>query len=517
MRATLVCVLCLLGPVTAEEALDAALLKLRTAPRAETDATIEALLASKPDRAAVLTRLGKPFGVAAGKAGWIQLEATDEKGVTRPFELYVPESIVGKVEPVPLVVALHGGVSRPEFVDTPGQRSAAALWVASADTEGFVIACPAGRADCVWWTEAGAAHVRAVIRETKRRAPIDDDAVFGTGFSDGGSGCYYLAMAEPVPFAGFLPMNGHPAVASRASGKPLYIGNLRTLPNFVAMTQDDGLYPAVSILPHLQAAMQAGARMHIVSYPRGGHRPVYFDEQRAAFERLVTDTPRDPHPREFSWKCADPAQGRVAWAEVLAIGVSEQDPAATPDINVMSVPGRVRIGISVDQKFSGEGVRVTAVSRGMLAEQLKLQVGDVVVSMDGKGIGGLGDLRVALAKKKFGDDVALVVKRGEESVAGKGRFPAFKSEPIYLRDKPTAEFALQSEGNRVVVRCRNVRRFRLRLPPVLFGDGEFALAVNGARVEPRMRVLSLEDILRDYAQNADSGRVFGREAIVSVP
>jgi|GEM_PF-1863528 len=517
MRATAVFLLFVLGPVCADDALESALSRLRTASPKETAGAVKAVLAAKPDRAAVLARLQKPFAVAATEAGWRTMSATDIHGVTRPFELYVPESLVGKVEPVPLVVAMHGGVSRPEFLENPGQRGTAALWVKSADAEGFVLACPAGRTDCVWWSDAGAAHVRAVIREAKRHAPIDDDAVFGTGFSDGGSGCYYLAMAEPRHFAGFLPMNGHPAVAASASQKQLYVGNLRALPNFVAMTQDDQLYPAVTVLPHLQAAMQAGARMHIVNYPRGGHRPVYFEEQRAAFVQFVLGTPREALPRAFNWKCAAAGQGGIAWAEVLSIGASDSDPEASADRNVMSTAGRVRIGISVDQAFEGAGVRITEVSKGTLAETLKLASGDVIESMDGKAIGGLTDLRRALSGKKYGDSVALTVARGEEKLDVAGAFPKFTPSPIYRRSTPTAEFALQSEGNRVVVRARNVRRFRLRLHSELFGDGAIALAVNGQRIEPKIRELSLEEIVRNYAREADAGRVHGRDVTVDIP
>lgn len=516
MRTTLACLLFVLGPVCAEDALDAALSKLRTVSRADTDAAVRAVMERKPERAAVLARLKRPFAVAAQQAGWQALSAVDEKGVARPFEMYVPESLVGKVEPVPLVIAMHGGVSRPEFIATPGQRSTAALWVQSADAEGFILACPAGRADCVWWSDAGVRHVRAVIREAKRQAPIDDNAIFGTGFSDGGSGCYYLAMAEPRHFAGFLPMNGHPAVAASASRKDLFVENLGVLPQFIAMTQDDQLYPAITVLPHLEEAIKAGARMHIVNYPRGGHRPVYFEEQRAAFARFVTDTPREEHPRTFRWKCADPAQGRVAWAQILAVGKSEEDPAASLDRNVVSMPGRVRIGISVDQAFEGEGVRITQVSKKTLAESLKLAAGDVIVGMDEQAIGGLADLRRALGGKKYGDAVALSVVRNEEKLEVSGRFPEFTPQPIYRRDGIRAEFALQSEGQQITIRCRNVRRLRLLLPDELFGAEPIAVTVNGKPVVPALREIPVEEILRAYASDADSGFVHGREATIDV-
>jgi len=113
--------------------------------------------------------------------------------------------------------------------------------------------------------------------------------------------------------------------------------------------------------------------------------------------------------------------------------------------------------------------------------------------------------------------VALTVARGEEKLDVAGAFPKFTPSPIYRRSTPTAEFALQSEGNRVVVRARNVRRFRLRLHSELFGDGAIALAVNGQRIEPKIRELSLEEIVRNYAREADAGRVHGRDVTVDIP
>ena len=517
MRSILAVLLILAVVARAEDKLEDALSALRAAPADGREAAVQAVLSLKPDRAAVLTALRKPLVAPATQAGWRLLKATDEKGVTRPFEIYIPESLVGTSEPVPLLVHMHGGVSRPAYPALPGQQSSGARWVASADEHGFVIVAPAARADCVWWTAPGAAHVRAVIREAKRLGPIDDNAIVGTGFSDGGSGAYYLAMAEPEPFAAFIPMNGHPSVASGASREQLYLANMVRTPLFVTMTQDDQLYPAASVLPHMRVALAAGVPIHLVSYPRGGHRPVYFDEQRGALVRFLTDTPRDPSPRELQWRCATPRLGRVSWMAIEEIGPSDSDGAAEEDLNVTSTPGRVRIGVGVDREFDGGGVRITTVSKDSLAAKIALQAGDVIVEMDGKKIGGLGDLSALLRKKRLGDQASITVRRGEETLEKKGQFPPFVPRPVYLRKAPTASLALTSEGNRIIVRSRNVRGFRLSLPADLFGDGAVALAVNGKRIQPEMREIPLEEILGRYAREADSGRVYGREAIVKVP
>jgi len=513
MRNALIGLLLAVVPVRADDLLPG----LRTAPSGEVDAVVRAILETRPETAEIVARLSKALPVTVRTTGWSNAEATDEHGVTRPFEYYVPKSIAGKSEPVPLLVHMHGGVARPDWFPNPGQRSTGGMWIESAEAEGFVVAFPSGRNDCMWWSEAGVANVRAVIREVKRHAPIDDDAIVGTGFSDGGSGSYYLAMAEPEPFAAFLPLNGHFEVASGASRENLYLDNLARTPLFIAATQDDPLYPAASLLPHVRAAMEAGASLHVVSYPRGGHRPVYFTEQRAAMTRFIVDTPRNPLPRAIHWRCAKPRLGRVDWLEVTAIGASDADPAAEEDVNVMSTPGRVRIGISLDAAYEGEGVRVDRVTEDSLAAEIGLQSGDVLVAMDKKPIKGFPGLRALLDAKGHGDAFAFTVRSGETTREVEGRFPAFVARPAYARAGLTARIDLESEGNRIDVRCRNVREFRLRLAPALFGDGEIALTVNGKAVAPRIEILPLEAILRGYARDADSGRVFTRVATVVLP
>jgi len=502
--------LCLLAivPVRADDLL----VRLRTAPAGEAGEAVQAVLDAGREPSEIVAALAKPVEVPAAEPGWHEAEAKDENGVARPFEFYVPKSIGAK--PAPLLVHLHGGVSRPEWFPNPGRRSTGRMWVESAEEHGFILAFPYGRRDCTWWSAAGAANVRAVIREMKRRAPVDDDAILGTGFSDGASGCYYLALAEPDPFAAFLPLNGHFAVAARASDENLYLQNLQT-PLFIAQTQDDPLYPAASLLPHVAAAMNAGAPVHLVSYPAGGHRPAYFEEQAAAMARFVAGQKRIALPRSIRWRCATPRLGRVAWLEITRIGESDSDPEPAGDVNVMSTPGRVRVGISLDMEHEGEGVRIDRVTENSLAAKCGMKPGDVLVALDGEPVRGFAGLRALLGKKSHGDAVSFALRRADGDVAVEGRFPPFEPSPVYRREGATAEIDLQSEGNRVVVRCRNVRSFRLWLSPRLF-RGDLALAVNGRRVTPDVKEIPLDAVLRRYAREADRGRVFTRVATVAV-
>jgi len=381
---------------------------LRAAAPAERAGLIDKIVAAKPALADVVTRLKAGLPCKALAPGWHALQATDVAGTQRPYQVYIPKSLAGNSEPAALLIHMHGGVSRPDYTQEMGQVGAGQLWIPVAEEHGFVVAFPLGREDCVWWIDAGVAHVRAVIRDVKRHAPIDDDRIVATGFSDGGSGSFHLALAAPDPFAGFLPLNGHPAVAARASGKQLYLRNIGQTRMFVAMTQDDQLYPARQVLPHLDLAMKEGARLLLISYPSGGHRPVYFEEQRAAFARFVADTHRDATPQEFTWLCGETETGAFRWAEILEIGAAQGDAKKLPDLNIMSTPGRVRLGVGL----ATDSLEVTRVVDNSVAAAIGMKVGDVIAGMDDKALADTGALLAALQKKAFGDPVELAVRRG---------------------------------------------------------------------------------------------------------
>ena len=513
-----VLILVFLARLGSAESLEEALAALRRASAAESKAAIEAVLAKRPDLGRIELILENGVPVRKAESGWHLLQATDEAGETRPYQLFVPESLKADGGSVPLLVSMHGGVARARFTTALGQVGYGAQWTADAEKEGFVIAYPLGRRDCTWWSLAGLRHIRATIRDVKRRAPIDDDRIVATGFSDGGSGAYFLALAAPDLFSGFLAMNGHPAVAASASRLPLYLRNLKERPVFAAMTQDDPLYPAKSVLPHLQAAIEFGAAVRITSYPRGGHRPVYWGEQRAAFNRFVMDTEREALPDEIHWWCADTALGRIGWIAVEQIGPGAGDADALPDLNVESRPGRVLLGVSVDQTHPGPGVRVTAVSAKSLAAAIEMKPGDVIVGLDGARIGDLGDLRDALQAKSHGDKIALDLRRGDETVSLTGRLPAFEPRPLYLRTGPTARLSATVDNNVVDVISRNVRAFTIRLARRQFDLSEdVVVRVNGKELLRARPVANPELLLRGYAESADAGRLFAAELRIEVP
>ncbi|MCI0340405.1 MAG: PDZ domain-containing protein [Planctomycetales bacterium] len=482
-------------------------------------AAVEAALALRPS-VEEIGRALRSLPSPKTAAGWTATLATDERGASRPYLLYVPAAVARDRKPAPLLVYLHGGISRNDFPSEGEGKSYGEMWTASADRHGIVLAVPLARADCAWWTDAGAAHVRAAVRDAKRRAPVDDDRVLAAGFSHGGSGCWYLALAAPDPFAGFIPMNGHPAIASQGSSRQLYLENLRATPLFVAHTQDDTDFPLTTLLPHLDAAIALGSPLRRLVHPEGGHSPAYFQPHEEEFAKFVLEARREPHAREVSWRAAHVETGRRHWLEVEELGAAAGDAPEEPDRNVEIATGRVLLGITVDQAFAGPGVRVTAVNAGSIAEALGVRPGDAIVTLDGKPVGGLTDLRRLLLEKRAGQPISVSIRREGEKAPreSSGAVPTDKPAAVYARALRTARISARREGNAVEVVSRGVRRFRLLLSPeALDFSAEVVVRVNGTERFRGKPAPDLRRALARYAAEADARRFFPAEVVVELP
>jgi poly(3-hydroxybutyrate) depolymerase len=483
---------------------------VRLATPEQQEAAVQAVLAAKPAIAEVEVVLMSGVQVLKADAGWSRHEAPDAAGVRRPYHLYVPGRVSRSNDPSPLLVHMHGGVSRPDFTTDAEFAARTSMWTEVADRYGIVLAMPLARRDCAWWSDAGTDHVLAVIRDAKRRAPIADDAVFATGFSDGGSGAYYFALTRPDPWAGLLPLNGHPAVASVASRRQLYPQNASLTRLYCLHTADDSLYPGKSVMPHWQAFLEQGAHMRTFMYPTGDHSPSYIGEQGPLIGEWITSTRRDEVMPLVEWHTAHLETGAARWVRITRLGAVAGEAPAWPDVNVQSTAGRVRLGVVVDQDYRGGGVKLEEVRDGTPAAAMGLRPGDILHSFDGKPLRNLGGLRAALQNKNFGERLTVLVEReGHDThLELSGEIAPFTPAPVFRRTAPQASIRVEAIGNDVRVTTHHVQAFQFEVRPNLFDlDEPLEIRVNGTLMKTVTLRPSLETLVRGYAERADGGRL----------
>jgi phospholipase/carboxylesterase len=170
-------------------------------------------VASAPDSAEDAPRVGL-------------LNAHNDVGERGGFSLYVPESYTG--DPLPLVVALHGGGGHGgDFLYT---------WLREARSRGFLLLAPTSRGPT--WALQGPDvdapaldSMQAFVRE---RWAVDPERVLVTGLSDGATYSLLYGLREGAPCTHLAPISGvlHPANfgngnLARARERPIYLAHGR--------------------------------------------------------------------------------------------------------------------------------------------------------------------------------------------------------------------------------------------------------------------------------------------------
>jgi predicted esterase len=131
------------------------------------------------------------------------------------YYLYVPRS-AGKARR-PLVVMLHGGGGNLKLSFHMASRVA--------EKHGFVLVRPT-YGNGTWWTKKGAAFVREVLADVKRRCEFDEKRMAVAGVSNGGTGAWHISRKLPGTFSAVISISGAFNLSQAvkfSEGPPLYI------------------------------------------------------------------------------------------------------------------------------------------------------------------------------------------------------------------------------------------------------------------------------------------------------
>ncbi len=431
-------------------------------------------------------------------------------GTTHTILAYAP-STYAPDHAWPALVWLHGAVARDE---DGGGGIGIEMFRDEAEKKGFVLIAPSTQNGAHWWSPSGAALIRGALLDAKRRWRIDADRVALAGFSDGGSGAYHLLAHDPTPYACFLPMMGNPLV-SRILGGPVCGPNLASRPVWAVNGGQDPLYPSEKMKPVVDAMREAGADIHWIDEPESSHEPSFLERRWEEAWQFVTEHPRVALPKDVRWASAAPdVDGRFSWVEIVALDPhAPADPALEPAA-VLPVPDLTpspRLGIVLDPRFDGDGIRVGEVQDGTPAAEAGFQAGDVIVKVGDSKLEGderLGVLRTYLNVLSGGTtDGTFVVRRGDEEVEVHARPRVLDMDrapqPAELGYgvEPGIVHAKLAGPGTIEVGTRGVSRLRLHLAPELVDlSKELVVTVNGAERYRGVPVLDVATLLGEACE-----------------
>ncbi|MBD3169458.1 MAG: PDZ domain-containing protein [candidate division Zixibacteria bacterium] len=420
----------------------------------------------------------------------------------RPYIVYVPQSY-DPAKPTPMFVYLHGGVSSDEIYGPREEYVRNNRFTRMCEEHGWIGLFPFGQAGATWWDDVGIENILGQIREVKTRYNVDDDRIYMSGFSDGGSASFLFAMILPTDFAAFIPLNGHMGVGSLDGDLPTYAPNFFNTPVYTVTTFNDGLYPSKKMRETIEMARNAGADM-LYRELAGVHRFDYGDSEIPLIADFLERHPRDPFPPRIVWETGHKKYGRCRWFEITDIALEE--PAKWhADHNTTLISDRITIGFISDENYQGDGVKVDNVLNNLsLAMRMDLRKDDIIIKANDVDIHTLDDLGKFKSTINRGDEVKIVVKRGNDRVALEGRLDEPKQYLIFKRTVPSAMARVSYMANQVELEASRVKSFKVYIHPAMFNmDENITIIVEGKTVFNKKLEPDIEYMLKDYIKNRD--------------
>jgi membrane-associated protease RseP (regulator of RpoE activity) len=377
---------------------------------------------------------------------------------------------------------------------------------------------PGGWVRSLWWSATQADNLARILDRLKRTYNIDENRVYLTGISDGGTGVYYMAFKDVTPWASFVPMLGNMVVLGtpsvRAEGE-MYPGNAVNKPFYVVNTGRDPLYPAHVMAMYVDHLRKLGTPVVYRVYPELAHSTEWWENERPELESFVHDHPREPLPDTLSWQTERVDRfNRAHWLVIDRLG-SVDGERRLSDTNLLQRGRELDFGLRVNTA-ADRGRRAQEVVPGSSAFRIGLRARDRFVQANGTKVESAADLAREMEQWAAGQRVQFVVERDGERKTLEGAYEPAEVElppsPIFPRTRASGRVDVVRRGNVVEASTEGVRAFTLLLSPSIFDFRRpITVVANGrtvfeGRVEPRVATL-----LKWAARDNDRTMVFGAE------
>lgn len=248
---------------------------------------------------------------------WTLFTYSDAIG-TAPYLVYVPKRYDARKRS-PLMMYFYGGwinaplsrrwESREYLIDNPTFAPRNFL-----EEHNMVGVVPMLNGRLAPHTKGGVRAIHAILASVKSMVNVDDDRVYASGFSDGGTTCYELSRSDPTPFASLYPMNGWP-------GMKLNMRNIGNRPITGYFGEFDELYTAKNYARYFSlygASRQTGWQPVLVKGV--GHESMFYtDSVMPDIFRQVKGSVRNPFPTHIEIEGASGDLNRLDWLESISV------------------------------------------------------------------------------------------------------------------------------------------------------------------------------------------------------
>ena len=433
-----------------------------------------------------------------------------------PYVVYIPKDYDCKKK-TPLVIYLHGGVSTKVFHETPIEYAEQNYFTEYAKENNWIVVYPMGNNETAWWNLAGINNLRAQIRKLKSLYNIDDNRIYISGFSDGGSGSFHLALNAPDDFAAFYPLNGMISVGSIVTQIPVFIPNFRNRFVYAVNTDEDGLYPAKKMRDIIKLSLDADANMFYKEYWGIGHTFEYADKELPIlFDNMKTKT-RNIFPPEIYWETSMLEYGKFDWLQITVIDTLLAPKKWQKEYNVEIADERVSFGFYNDREYGDYGTRISKIVPESAADSMGLKENDIIIKMDGIEAENIGKLIELRSEKKRGDIFTLTILQEDNEIQLSGQFPEVTHYNALNYSKPSGAVKAAYYGNHFDIKTSRVSQIALYVHPRMINlDIPIVVTINGKELFNEIVEIDRDFMMENFKKNLDKKALWVNKIILNI-
>ena len=432
-----------------------------------------------------------------------------------PYVVYIPKGYDCKKK-TPLIIYLHGGVSTKVFHETPVEYAKQNYFTKYAKENNWIVVYPMGNNYTAWWKLTGIKNLKAQIRKLKSQYNIDDNRIYISGFSDGGSGAFHLALNAPDDFAVFYPLNGMISVGSAVTQIPVYLPNLRNRFVYANNTDEDGLYPAKVMRNFIKLSLEADANLFYKEYWGFGHTFEYANKELPIIIENMKTKVRDIFPSEIYWETSMLEYGKCDWIQITSLDTTLSSKAWHKEYNVKIADERVSFGFYNDREYEDYGTRISKVVPKSTSETMGLLENDIIIKMDGVEAENIGKLIERRSEKKRGDKFALTILRADKEIQLSGQFPEIVYSDAFNYTKPSGAVDAIYYGNHFNIETSSVSQIALFLHPQMINlNIPVVITINGKEVFNKVVEIDRDFMIQNFLENIDKQALWVNKIILT--
>ena len=259
---------------------------------------------------------GKNYSTNVQK-GFFEHNFINKIGIEHPYQVFIPYKYDPKKK-YQVRLFLHGGVSSFDM------RKVISL-LNTSDTAwksvNSICLFPSSWNLSKWWGYNQYENLSELLHFIKSNYNINENDVYITGVSDGGSGIYYLSNFYQTPFSCFLPFIGGMRMLTVIPKKQFYIRNYQGTSFFIVDGRKDELFDIATEISIVNELKKNAKEVTFFVVDSSKHSTNWYPVLKDTIKRFIASHKRNPFPDNVYYATEKPDTfNRKFWVIIDKIG-----------------------------------------------------------------------------------------------------------------------------------------------------------------------------------------------------